>query len=125
MAQVIPLFEQAVRNVAEANKVRIRYIANIEDEFRKERIKKLLANENIHLYFAASSNLNSASVQMPNFLIFDGKEVVVCMPGFGESDTFIAIKSEETAAAFDKYFNLLWEGAEKFDKASFIGSTKK
>ena len=41
MAQVIPLFEQAVRNVAEANKVRIRYIANIEDEFRKGALKTI------------------------------------------------------------------------------------
>ena len=117
-----PLFEEAVERAAKSNQVKIRYIANFKDEARFKRVKSLYTNGHVNNYLSSFFELQDDSPHMINFLIFDGEEVVLGVPGFSEQSTIISLRNRELVTAFTQYFNLLWSNATRFDRHPMMGN---
>jgi len=116
-------FEQAIQEVATSNSVKVRYLVNFQDPARKNRVQRLLSNPDVNRYFVAFIDSESLGVPMINFMIFDGEELVLAIPGFGEADAIIAVKNEEIVSALGQYFDLLWAKATVYDRAEAMAAT--
>lgn len=114
--QSASLFEEAYKQVILDNEIKVRYIADLSDSTRMERVEKFTENSKVEKYIVRSINSQELSVPAINFMIIDEKEVIFAIPGFGEDDTVISIKSSEVICAFQKYFNLIFSKSVKFEK---------
>ena len=92
-------FEKATREAAFANQIKIRYIANFEDEVRLQRVRDILKDPNVNRYFVKFFNPPNLA-HLLNFLIFDEEEVLLIMSGFGEETIFLAIRNEDIVSTF-------------------------
>jgi hypothetical protein len=107
-------FEKAYRQVIRDDRVKIRYVADLSDEHRRNRVKELLSDPpEINQYFVRSVSAEQFAVPTVNFMIIDGKEIILAIPAdFGERDSLIAIQNTEITKAFEQYFSLIWATAE-------------
>lgn len=111
-------FEKAIDQVASANKVKMRYLANFSDEGRIKRVQRVLANREVNRYFVASLSPEVLTYNFMNFVIFDGEELLLIISGFGEQATWILIKNAKIAMVFEQYYDLLWSKATLFDRTT-------
>ena len=113
-------FEKAYEHIILSNQIKVRYLADLSDEVRQKRVRKYLSNPEVNRYFVSSIASKDLYIPVINFMIIDGEEVIFAIPGFGEQDALMSIKSKEIVEAFEQYFNLLWSKAHPTDRADFI-----
>lgn len=118
--QATPVFEKAIEEVALANKVKIRYIANFSDIARLDRVRKLLNNPKVKNYLVCSVNPNNLPIHMLNFIIFDEEEIIFGVPGAAEQNAIIAVKNDSIIRSFERYFVQLFVEATRINVESPI-----
>lgn len=107
-------FEKAYRQVIRDDRVKVRYIANLTEESRRQRVQELLSDPpERNQYFVRSVSSKQLTISPINFMIIDGKEIILAIPaGFGDRDSLIAIQNSEITKAFEQYFSQIWSQAE-------------
>lgn len=100
------------------DRVKVRYIANLSDEKRSRRVQELLSDPpEKNQYFVRSVSSEDLVVPPLNFMIIDGKEIILAIPAdFGERNSLIAIQNIEIVRAFGQYFSLVWSKSEAHPK---------
>lgn len=112
--EAISEFEKAYRQTILDDRVKVRYIANLSDDSRRNRVQKLISEPpEINQYFVRSVSSEDLTVPPLNFMIIDGKEIILAIPtDLGERDSLIAIQNIEIIKAFGQYFSLIWSKSE-------------
>lgn len=107
-------FEKAYRQIIRDDRIKVRYVADLTEESRRSRVKKLLSDPpEINQYFVRSVSPDQLAIPPINFMIIDGKEIILAIPaGFGDRDSLITIQNTAITQALGQYFNLIWSKSE-------------
>ena len=108
-------YEDAITRVLKSNRVRYRYIADLPEESRLERIRRQLSDPSIKRFFVKYYSAKTHDLQFHNFMVFDEKLAIVNYPYTeGDPERFLAIENPEIVAFYLSLFGSLWDKAEAF-----------
>jgi hypothetical protein len=108
-------YENAITKILKSNQVRYRYIADLPEKSRLDRIRKQLSDPSVRQFFVRYFSVKPHSLQFHNFMIFDEKLAIINYPYTeGDPEKFLAIENPEIVAFYVNLFSSLWNSAEVF-----------
>jgi hypothetical protein len=105
-------YENAIGLMLHESKVRYRYLAELPEGHRRERIRRYQSDKAVRQFFVRKILSTEPPIRLHNFMIFDERLVIMNYPyAEGEPERFLAIRNNEVVAFYCNLFNTLWTQA--------------
>lgn len=105
-------WEESIEMILKANKITYRYVALLTDDARRNRVEQHLSDSQIERYYVEYYSPSESRMPALSFILIDKSEVIMHYPFKpGEEETFLAIKHQDIARLFVRYYERLWNQA--------------